>query len=758
MIIEAKANRESAPPVDPAKRFDLNKPERESRVPLFVALLIAGVGAFIKSAFPAMSQSGTDPSQGGDSAAPGNQEAPRAGRAVSGNPVDPVTTGSIGNDDPDNAIGHSVAWPKGFVMPDAVAIAYATPFEVFGPNIAPFFPAAFGYRPENDNAPVSVPADEPLASIAADPNQPLPSPADNDDEPDDDDDDDDNDDDDDDTPDQGNRAPITMGSVRLNDVFAGQVVLIGLSQLLFGTIDPDGDILTINDITLTGGTLVQTAAGWSFATVPGMLGIVTFTYNISDGLVEIVQTATLQVVRNTVLLTPHDDVFVGTPWDDDIDALAGDDIVDARAGNDTVVGGLGNDHINGGDGDDELFGGLGDDAIFGGRGNDIIGGGEGDDRLFGDEGNDVIDGNEGNDTLMGGAGDDILDGGDGDDLVEGEDGADIAYGAAGNDVMTGGAGDDVLDGGEGDDDLSGGDGDDMLVADAGDDVARGDAGNDTIEGHSGSDTLIGGLGDDLMDGGEGDDTLRGDDGDDTILAGAGDDTAWGGEGNDQLFGEDGDDELYGDAGDDHISGGVGDDELYGSLGNDTFSGDAGYDEIDGGVGYDILDYAQTSADLYIHVDDGIAASLEVDEDLFENIEEIIGGRGDDTFVVGTTATVMAGGEGQDLFIFTVNDAAMSEQIVQQIMDFVVGDRIHVADYEISHWNDAAQDEQQRFEELYDALEEGFESDLPIRVRHAFYDDMDHTIIEADIDRNDFYELAIVLDGVAAPLGIGNHFA
>jgi hypothetical protein len=112
---------------------------------------------------------------------------------------------------------------------------------------------------------------------------------------------------------RGNRAPITIGPVRLNDVFAGQVVLIGLSQLLFGTTDPDGDILTINDITLTGGTLVQTAAGWSFATVPGMLGIVTFTYNISDGLVEIVQTATLQVVRNTVLLTPHDDVFVGTP-------------------------------------------------------------------------------------------------------------------------------------------------------------------------------------------------------------------------------------------------------------------------------------------------------------------------------------------------------------------------------------------------------------------------------------------------------------
>src|SRR5690606_33822686 len=170
---------------------------------------------------------------------------------------------------------------------------------------------------------------------------------------------DDEDEDDDDPHAPANRAPMSMGPVRLHDVFAGQVVLIGLSQLLLGTSDPDGDVLTVNDITVSGGTLVQFGSGWSFATIPGMLGLSTFPYDISDGLLEVVQTAMLQVVRNSVLLAPWDDVFVGTPFDDDIDGLAGDDIIDARAGNDSVVGGLGDDHINGGDDDDQLFGGVG---------------------------------------------------------------------------------------------------------------------------------------------------------------------------------------------------------------------------------------------------------------------------------------------------------------------------------------------------------------------------------------------------------------
>lgn len=768
MIIEAKANRQPSEPQDPRKRLDFNTPEKTSRLPVYFALLITGIAAYLKSAFPAQSQS--DAQHEGDGLPAANSNPPRSGRMESGPGIDDTMTGSIG-EEPDNAIGHSRHdWHPGLSMPQGEQLTYsATSFEYLGPNVAAFFPAAFDYRPQNDNAAVGTPGGDDLTGSGDTPSEddfvPMYPPLgddgrtiDNDDDDDEDDGEDDEDEDgeedeDDDDPDEtvsGNRAPVVMGPVRLNDVFAGQVMLIGLSHLLFGASDPDGDVLTINDITVTGGTLVQLGSGWSFVTMPGMMGLITFTYDISDGLLEIVQTATLEVVRNTIALTPGDDVFVGTPYDDDIDALAGDDIIDARAGNDVVVGGLGHDHINGGDGDDQLFGGLGDDVIFGGSGNDVIGGGEGSDRLFGEDGDDVIDGDEGDDLLLGGAGDDILDGGADNDQIEGGEGNDVLIGGAGDDVasggegndvvqgdagidhLDGGTGDDAIDGGEGCDVILGGDGDDTLIAAAGNDLVQGGAGNDHLQGDEGEDTLLGEAGDDLLDGGEGDDTIDGGADDDWLLGGSGDDA------------------LYGGSGNDLIAAGSGDDEIDAGAGDDTIMGDAGYDLIDGGEGHDTLDYSEFTADIHLDFELGIAWSDNIDQDLFQNVEEVVGGSGDDTFVFGSTTAIIAGGSGDDLFIFTVSEdtAALSRQLVFEILDFVVGDRIHVAEYELSHR--AERLEAERFGEIYDELEEGFEAGLPIRVSHAFYDDMDHTIIEADVDRNDFYEISITLDGVRLP--------
>lgn len=818
MIIEGKANRQQSEPVDPRKRLDFNAPEKISRVPIYFALLITGIAAYLKSAFPAQSQGEASPLDNGLSSA--NSSAPRGGRMAPGqHDIDNMTTGSIGDEGANNAIGGSLhGWNSGFSMPDPVSLNYAAgSSEFLGPQVAAFFPAAFNYHPQNDNeagsagqqGPVTIPdrqgpgTDQPSDPIV-DEDEPTP--------------DNDDDDDDDNAPTTGNRAPTVAGPVRLRDVFAGQVMLIGLSDLLFGAADPDGDILTINDIVATGGTMVQTSNGWSFATLPGMLGLITFTYNISDGLIEILQTASLQIVRNTVLLTPWDDVFVGTPWDDDIDGLAGDDIIDARAGNDVVVGGLGDDHINGGDGDDQLFGGMGDDVIFGGRGNDLIGGGAGDDRLFGEDGDDTLEGDEGEDLLMGGAGNDILDGGVGDDELDGEDGDDVIVAGAGDDVARGGAGRDALqgndghdelfggaeadliDGGAGDDELEGNEGDDVLVAGTGDDVASGHEGADVIDGDDGDDELYGGDGDDVIDGGLGDDVIEGNGDNDTLIAAAGDDVVSGGDGDDQLHGDEGDDTLLGDAGDDVLDGGegsdtldggigddtllgaAGDDELYGGAGDDlilagsgddeiaagqgddTIMGDAGHDLINGGDGHDTLDYSEFTADIHLDFEAGIAWSAEIGEDLFEDVEEVVGGQGNDTFVFGETTAIISGGLGDDLFIFTVSDEtlanndtqALSRQLMFQILDFVVGDRVHVADYELSHR--AERLEEERFGEIYDELEEGFEAGLPIRVTHAYYDDMDHTIIEADVDRNDFYEISITLDGVQLPLTIGHHVA
>lgn len=748
MIIEAKASRQSSEPADPRKKFELDGPEKLSRTPLYFALLITGIAAFLKSAFPVRSLDERD------SGPAGNRDEPSRdivrGERPDFDQIDDTETGSIEDDraGPGSAGDYS-PWESGFALPSPVSFSYTASFRQMGPQVAPFFPAAFSVQPQNDNT-----APPPASGSSGGPASGGPGtgsgetePSDDDDLPDDDSGEDDEEDDD--TAPPANRAPMTMGPVRLHDVFAGQVVLIGLSQLLFGASDPDGDTLTINDVTVTGGTLVQTGAGWSFMTLPGMLGIITFTYNISDGLLEIVQTASLQVVRNTVLLTPWDDVFVGTPWDDDIDGLAGDDIIDARAGNDVVVGGLGHDHINGGDGDDQLFGGLGDDVIFGGRGNDLIGGGDGNDRLFGDDGDDIINGDGGNDLLMGGLGNDILDGGagsdqldggDGDDTMLGGDGHDMARGGAGNDAIEGQAGDDVLlgetgddmiDGGEGDDELDGGAGSDLLLGDIGHDILAGGEGEDQLLGEAGNDTLYGNADNDMLDGGEGLDTIHGGAGDDTLLGGAGHDELYGGEGHDTVEAGDGDDDIIGDAGD---------------------------DTLDGGEGYDVLDYSAFVAPLEIDIEQGAAASVETGQDQFSNIEEIIGGQGDDVFFIGATAAVVSGGSGDDLFIFTITDnmPALSHQLVHEILDFVVGDRIHVAEYEISRR--AERLEEERFEQFYDELDDGFESALPIRVTHAFYDDMDHTIIEADANRDDVYEIAIALHGISVSLNIDNHYA
>ncbi|MCE8540094.1 M10 family metallopeptidase C-terminal domain-containing protein, partial [Ruegeria pomeroyi] len=57
-------------------------------------------------------------------------------------------------------------------------------------------------------------------------------------------------------------------------------------------------------------------------------------------------------------------------------------------------------------------------------------------------GNDEIAGNDGNDTLRGGVGDDTLDGGNGNDTLDG---------GSGNDTLTGGLGGDVMEGGTGND-------------------------------------------------------------------------------------------------------------------------------------------------------------------------------------------------------------------------------------------------------------------------------------------------------------------
>ncbi|MCR6633535.1 MAG: cadherin-like domain-containing protein [Devosia sp.] len=317
MIIEAKSSQQQHQKSDPAdlrKKLEFNVPEKTSRLPVYLALFFTGIAAYVKSVFPADAQDHVSPGTEANPAA--NSGAPRGTRHEPGGPgVDLMTTGGIEEEHPRSSVRHAaLGWDEAFTMPDPIAFHYtAASFDFLGPNVAPFFPAAVHYRPQNDNAALFDRAEPNItpSSSGPKPHQDTPSPSEDDGDNDNADPDDDDEDDDDDN--GTNRAPTVLGPVRLHDVFAGQVVLIGLSQLLFGASDPDNDILTINDLTVTGATLVQTGAGWTLTTLPGMLGLVTFTYEISDGLIEIVQTASLEIVRNQVHLTANADVYAGTP-------------------------------------------------------------------------------------------------------------------------------------------------------------------------------------------------------------------------------------------------------------------------------------------------------------------------------------------------------------------------------------------------------------------------------------------------------------
>lgn len=289
-----------------------------------------------------------------------------------------------------------------------------------------------------------------------------------------------------------NRAPRLNGAVRLHDMVGFHAYFVAYGALLAGADDPDGDPLTILQLTASRGTLTPVQGGWLYEGVPGILGEVEFAYRISDGKIAVLQIAYLTVLPvPPVMGGPGDDNLVGTPGDDEIYGGDGNDNIVGLAGNDVISGGSGDDHIVAGDGDDVIYAGCGDDIVFAGAGDDIVFGGRGNDRLFGESGNDILYGEDGDDLLVGGDGDDTLIGGNGNDELYGDAGDDVLRGDDGNDLLFGGSGADKLDGGAGDDFLDGGDGADIVSGGAGNDyvLAALDAAPDQYSGGPGSDTI-----------------------------------------------------------------------------------------------------------------------------------------------------------------------------------------------------------------------------------------------------------------------------
>ncbi|MFC6446610.1 calcium-binding protein [Shinella zoogloeoides] len=463
MIIDIKATKQTAAQTDPAERYALKSMERKSRTPMVLGLLLAGLVVYLKSFFTSHARpaddAAADPKAQEEAETPPTEEEPLA--PVLAIDYGPAEGGFL--EDDGGAVLDGPLW-SGFLSaggPQTGARFEIDPRDWIG---AKSF--GFGSLAANDNMDPGSYYEIPSSGGGQGPDtggwQPPLTPPGVDGEGGDGDDGEGPDGPDD--PDRSNRAPRVSGPVYLMDVTGCAVLAIALSDLLRNAHDPDGDVLSVRNLTISHGTLTPSGGQWLFQGGPKFEGLVTVTYQITDGDLLVDQVAYFRVQRNAIEGTQRDDVIVGTACGDDIDGGAGDDNIDARGGDDVILGGDGDDHIVAGDGDDIVLAGRGDDIVFGGAGNDRISGGEGDDRLYGDDGDDILFGDEGNDLLVGGAGNDILDGGEGDDRLEG------------------GAGNDVLRDGAGRDETFGGAGDDLLVAalDGEDDVHDGGAGHDTL--------------------------------------------------------------------------------------------------------------------------------------------------------------------------------------------------------------------------------------------------------------------------------------
>ncbi len=376
------------------------------------------------------------------------------------------------------------------------------------------------------------------------------------------------------------------------------------------------------------------------------------------------------------------------------------------SGNDTITGNWYDNVLEGGGGNDILDGGSGNDmASYASATQSVTvdlakttgqgtGAGVGTDTFISIEGArggsaaDSFTGDASANVFEGGAGNDVIDGGGGNDTASYEHDAagvtvDLSGGAVGDGSATDGAGNtDTLTSIE---NITGSAFNDTLTGDTGNNAIRGLAGDDIINGSGGSDAIYGGTGNDTITtgdgvatahGDEGDDTLTGgtshtnlygDDGNDTITGGSNYDYLYGGDGNDGIAGGGGNDYLYGNNGDDQLDGGLGNDRLYGLDGNDTITGGDGNDVVYGGNGDDLIiggsgagddwyegdngidtvTYASTTQGVTANLTTGTATGTEIGTDNLRELENIIGGSGDDILTGDTGDNRIAGGAGDD---------------------------------------------------------------------------------------------------------------
>ncbi|HEX8101996.1 MAG TPA: calcium-binding protein [Solirubrobacteraceae bacterium] len=353
---------------------------------------------------------------------------------------------------------------------------------------------------------------------------------------------------------------------------------------------------------------------------------------------------------------------------------AGDDLIEPREGSDTVEGNDGTDTVS--------YAGRAEAVTLahgaGTSGGPSDGGLGMRDTFLADVENFV--GGNGDDTLTGNSGPNALDGGPGHDIMDGNGGLDTASYATRNEaVVVNLAATGAVHGGP----LDGAPGNRDTLADM--ENATGGGGPDTLGGTSavakgttGVNVLRGGPGDDVLDGAGGSDDLFGDLGADTasyatrgtaVVAGASGSTSafTNGNGSDgaagardrftsieNLRGGSAADTLTGDNAENRLEGGAGGDALNGSSADDTLVGGPGADAMNGGTGihdaasYDDRTTAVTARlatnDVSGNADDGSAGAR---DDIAADVEDLVGGGGDDTLTGTDGPNLLRGGNGND---------------------------------------------------------------------------------------------------------------
>ena len=360
---------------------------------------------------------------------------------------------------------------------------------------------------------------------------------------------------------------------------------------------------------------------------------------------------------------------------------SGNDNITTGDGNDVINLGTGNDIIHAAGGTDQLivdYGAAGTNinmAAPNGTGDGVIGDGTAafTTAFFGIENFNIRTGS-GIDTITTGAGNDVIEGGAGADTLDGGGGtntASYAHDTAGvtvnllTGVNTGGdaQGDTLTNfqnvtGGSGDDSLTGDNGDNVLDGGDGNDTLSGGVGNDTLTGGAGSDTLTGGAGNDIVQGGAGDDIIK-------YTVGDGGDTIDGGPDsiNPSLIASSGDAlNITGDANDNTLtvalSGGVITDFVLDGSANTHVTNveNVTVDLLAQSIGgADTLSYAGNTQGVIVD----LGANTGTGFTAITDVENLIGGDGNDTLTGDNNANILTGGKGDD----TLDGGAGNDTVV-----------------------------------------------------------------------------------------------